>query len=297
MRSQWAAFVVGMVVLAGSSFAMDIQQSTFDQDLQQMRFSVAASQLSEEPLLQQDGGNSGGGKEYSRKSPAKAFLLSALVPGLGQYYYGSRVKPWLFFGADVAAWALYFKWNGDGNDLEDGFEAFQRAHWSRDDYREYLLEAYGAGDDDSIDAQEISHHLPETETGQYFEMTGKYDQFAWGWDDAIRNDMTLDEWLLLDPGEELAIKGKQTAPYSANRLTYVDMRDDANKKFDQARAMIMVAIANRLISGFEAYFTTKSRNDKAGIPDEEFSQLSLEASLKSYNTKRDTPFLTATYKF
>lgn len=300
MGFRFIGLAIGVLLLVESVSALEMDQSVFDRDVQEMRFSVTTGGAGSEQLLALQESGAGGGSEYSYKSPGKAFLLSALVPGLGQYYYGSRVKPWLFFGADVAAWALYFTWQGDGNDLEDQFEAFQRSHWSREAYSDYLLGAYGAGDDDSVNATEVSHHLPDTETGQYFEMTGKYDQFSWGWDDAVRDGMTLEQWLepTPPPREDLRVVGAGAVPASANRLVYLDLRNDANTKFDQARAMVMVAIANRLISGFEAYFTTKSRNRSAGVSDDrEFSQLSFAASLKSYNAKRDTPFLTATYKF
>ena len=59
-----------------------------------------------------------------------------------------RWLPILFFGAEVATWAMYFNWHNEGEDLTNKFEAFNRTHWSRDSYeQEYLLWAYGVTDD------------------------------------------------------------------------------------------------------------------------------------------------------
>ena len=294
-RNIYLLIVVLMLLTAASLLAAESALTPIEQAGLELRYSSTSLYLAEDESSS-EAANSEGEKSYSYKSPGKAFALSVLVPGLGQYYYGSRVKPWLFFGAEVTAWVLYFKWDGDYNDLITQFEAFQRAHWSRDDYRTYLEAAYGESDDDSIDATEISHHLPDTETGQYFEMTGKYDQFAWGWDDALRDGKPLDSFLTA--GDGLRIVGSSTTPYSANRIAYVDMRDDANKKYDQARAMILVSLANRLISGFEAFLTTKSRNKNAhGKGGPEFSVVDFRASMRSYNSPSDTPYLTATVRF
>lgn len=235
-------------------------------------------------------------KEVStgRKSPGKAFALSLLVPGLGQYYNGSRIKPFVFLGVEVTAWAMYFKWHGDYEDITTSFENFQRAHWSRESYADYLQAAYGVRDDDSAIAVEVSHHLPDTETGQYFEMTGKYNQFAWGWDDATRDGLGLNDWL---SNPDIAIVDQAHTPISARREAYLQMRKDANDKYDQAERMIIVSIVNHLISGFEAYIGAKRHNKQVGGGDSEFSSIGLEASVRSLSLPNDTPYLTATVRF
>ena len=74
------------------------------------------------------------------------------------------------------------------------------------------------------------------------------------------------------------------------------LRDNANKKLDNADKMLMVALANRVIAAVEAFISTKSINNtvkKAG----EFSNWKIKPTLKSYNHRRDTPYLKVTYKF
>jgi hypothetical protein len=224
------------------------------------------------------------------KSPGKAFGMSLVVPGLGQYYYGSRVKPFIFFGIEVTAWVLYFQWRGEADDMTAEFEAYADRNWSQTTYEDYLEDAYdGEGgeyrDDDSIFAQEISHHLPDTKTQQYYEMIGKYDQFAWGWADAL--------WSAGKP----RITGPSTTPYSDMRLTYEGMRNDANNKYNDADKMIIVSIANRLISAFEAYFMTKHINRQLEKQSNVFGRIRVRTQLKSYSKAYDTPFLKVTYRF
>ena len=55
------------------------------------------------------------------KSPGRALLYSAMLPGAGEFYAGARKRAVLFFGLEAAAWGLYFSWNGKGKDIEKDF--------------------------------------------------------------------------------------------------------------------------------------------------------------------------------
>lgn len=237
---------------------------------------------------------------FKKKSPGKAFALSLLVPGLGQYYNGSKIKPALFLSAEIAAWVMYFKFDGEGNDLTDEFEAFNRAHWSETDYSDFLFGTYGVGDDDSVSNEhiEINHHLPDTKTQQYYEMTGKYNQFSWGWDDALLNDSTLADYLNGGGGPP-PVNDAQNIPYSGRRLAYEDMRNEANNKFDTARRMVYISILNRLVSGFEAMMASKKHNrGKENQTDGNFlSRVRIEPKFKSYNESLDTPYISCKVRF
>jgi len=291
------------VVLTGVVHATPLTgQSALDLEAQKIRFPIASSAVSGDYTAAVLTAGSTGDFDQTpakRKSPIKAFLLSAAVPGLGQWYYGSRIKPFVFLGVEVTAWSMYFKWHGEGEDLTDAFEAFNRLHWSRYDYENrYLAWTYGETDDDSIVATEVSHHLPETETQQYFEMTGKYDQFAWGWDDAVLDGHTLDDYNGTDNLPPRINGLPSTTPYSSRRLDYEQQRYDANSKFDRARKMIMVSIANRLASAMEAFLVTRHKNQSAGDGKSGFlSQVKVDARLKSYHERHDTPFVKFTYIF
>ena len=239
-----------------------------------------------------------------RKSPVKAFLLSLALPGLGQWYNGSRVKPFLFLGAEIAAWGLNRKWHAEGNDKTREFEAFQRAHWSRTDYEQkYLLWAYGVTDDDSLtgpEYPEVSHHLPDGETQQYFEMTGKYDQFLWGWDDAylvVGTDTTrLSDYNANNPPPRIR-GGPDNTPFSARRLIYEGMRKDANDAYDRATKMVIAAMLNRVVSAFEAFVAARKHNRSLHRRFGVLGGVEIKPSLKSLHSSLDTPYLRLTLRF
>ncbi len=295
-------FVLATVLIACASTAgaVELPQSTaIEQDLQAVRYEFASAATAGDYLMAAgatgDNTDDFGNSAASRKSPFKAFLLSAAVPGLGQFYYGSKVKPLIFLGVEVAAWGMHVKWHGDGDDATTVYHDFNHAHWSKERYEGYLFMVYDETDDEDVTAQEVSHHLPDTETQQFFEMTGKYDQFSWGWDDAILDGHPYEFYTAVDPMP--AVKTEATQPQSANRTYYEGLRNDANDKYGKANKMIVVSIANRLISAFEAYFVTKHRNEKGSSNNGSFTRVKVRTSFKSYYEQLDTPFVKLSYKF
>ncbi len=305
MRRMMSSVLVVCACLFGAaaSFANTVAPSVFERDILASQYSLTTAKV----LADLDDQTGGGDEMESSsnppgyKSPGKAFVYSLIIPGAGQLYYGSKIKAAAFLGAEAASWFFYAKFHSDGEELTDEFEAFQQAHWSEDAYSDYLEWVYGHRDDDSIDAVEISHNLPSTRTQQYYEMTGKYDQFSWGWDDARLDGRGLEgvdttsgnPYTPVDPPD--TAKGNRV-PSSANRLTYETMRHDANKKFDNATKMIIVASVNHLVSAVEALISTKLRNNKLA-KGPTLGQIKVKATLKSYYSRRDTPYVTFTYKF
>ncbi len=232
------------------------------------------------------------------KSASKAFLLSLVVPGAGQFYYGSKIKAALFLGIEITTLSLHFKNLNDGNRMTTQYQNFNAAHWADSSYIYYLQKAYGnpaiTSDNDSslADKTEISHHLPPFGDGQYYEMTGKYNQFAWGWDDATLGGNTLYSAV------PAPVDAPGTVPYSANRLYYEGLRHDANNKFDVARAFTYWTILNHVVSAVEAYITTRIHNGSSHGSTEVFSSnWHFDASLKSVYSRNDTPYMKVTYKF
>ncbi|MCK4632045.1 MAG: hypothetical protein KAT79_02175, partial [candidate division Zixibacteria bacterium] len=146
--------VLAFVLVAGGNASVELKSSVFETELQAVRYqqSVAAVGEFDEITVGDDAGD---GLTDTRemvkpKSATKAFLLSLAVPGLGQYYYGSRVKPFAFLAVEALAWGMNIKLNNDADDITAEFEAFNRAHWSQSDYETYLLWTYGKSDDDSL---------------------------------------------------------------------------------------------------------------------------------------------------
>ncbi|MEA2031152.1 MAG: DUF5683 domain-containing protein, partial [candidate division Zixibacteria bacterium] len=174
-------FGIICLLIVDNAIAVQLNQSVFDLEGQKIRYDVAASLNSDSSFNVEIKNDDSRVDSLKHRSPAKAFFMSLVVPGAGQFYNKSKLKSIGFFGVEVASWLLYSKWHSEADDMTDEFEKFNRDHWSEEDYDTLLSWTYGQTDDELVDAVEISHHLPDTRTQQYYEMTGKYDQFAWGW--------------------------------------------------------------------------------------------------------------------
>ncbi len=297
MRSVPVFIILVGLLCSGTVSALDLQPSVFDTEQLRIKYNASELESDDYSIFAPSDSNSTG--NVKRKSPAKAFFLSLLIPGAGQLYNGNKIKPVAFLGVEIASWLMYSNWHGDGDDLTAQFEAFHQEHWLRERYEQkYLLWVFGETDDDNINALGITHHLPDEPTQQYYEMTGKYDQFAWGWDDAELNGKTIDSFSISNPMP--AITGKETTPHSRNREEiYEPMRYEADQKYKKATRMIYVSIANHLISAFEAYIMSKKHNRAIDESQEAtfLSRVKVRSSLRSFNARKDTPFITVTWKF
>ncbi|MGH7600098.1 MAG: hypothetical protein ACREOI_27400 [bacterium] len=179
------------------------------------------------------------------RSVGKAFLLSAVIPGAGQFYNKSFLKGLAFLGAEVGAWAVYAIYTKSGNEKTDEFEVFARAHWSEDEYWSSLARLSGCDVNNrpclrDYENTTFSHFLPDERNQTYYENIGKYDQFNAGWDDSI--------------------SGEAKQRDSANRTQYTGMRKKANDQFKIATYGTSVVLINHLISALDAAYTAYKFN-------------------------------------
>jgi len=226
--------------------------------------------------------------DFKTKSVAKAFALSLLVPGAGQFYTGSKLKGAIFLGIEALGWLGYFKYDGEGDDITAEYEQYARTHWVEQAYWDSLesKRTILKWQDDEV----FPHHLPYTinENGdtvgawnhEYYENIGKYDQFVWGWDDLQQFE---------DP---INSTNPEVSFQSARRKEYVGMREDANQKYDHARAAGIVVIANHLVSALEAAFSAKRYNSQAQ------HARRIDVDLKVVNLEdTPTPWVRVAYSF
>jgi hypothetical protein len=200
----------------------------------------------------------GGGEEsdvftYKQKSLTRAFFYSLFIPGLGEYYAGSKYKPYVFFGADVLLWTGYFVYHQKGNEKEDDYRAYADAHYIRRYYDNWWNNVIQTNPDDT---SRYSHRLPEDKNLEYYENIGKYDQFRWGWDDYLPDYADMGKW-----NSPKADSSKYFV--TPHREKYLEMRKDANDYFDRATTMMVISMVNHVVSAFDAAFTAKSYNSKA----------------------------------
>jgi hypothetical protein len=221
---------------------------------------------------------------FKPKSSRKAFFLSLLLPGLGETYVGSK-RNIIFFGVEAFAWWMYATNTKKGNDIEDDYQSFADKNWHYDDitdanqynYWEWLKKAYSIPD--SINSRDFSkidkfietktssssgggsvHNLPSTKTQQYYEMTGKYDQFVFGWSDI--DDNTKDG-VPINPN--LSSNGYNLATDSVNspmRTKYMNMRGDSNDKLKAGQTGLQLMMINRIVSAVDAARLAYHHNQK-----------------------------------
>lgn len=181
----------------------------------------------------QIGGQSSGG-EFGSATPedevdsgpsntgnkVKAGLLSAVLPGAGQYYNGDKGKAYVMFGVEVAIWTAYFVFDAQGDSKREDAEEWaaiyagtsgehSERYWqdvghfaNSDDFNESVLrEARATGDSPSG-------------------LIGSTDQW---------------EWVNVD-----------------RRIGYSSLRSDGNSAYDRRDFMILFAVVNRVVSVVDA---------------------------------------------
>jgi hypothetical protein len=226
-------------------------------------------------------------KKYTTpKSPLKAFIYSALIPGTGQLYTGSKLKAVVFLGLEALTWTGQIVYDQKGDDKTAEFEDFADTYWSEDRYSDFISDNWpnSGGDDEEAYDQwgylVFTHHLPDTKTQQYYEMIGKYDQFVFGWND-------------VDTLATPATYENHTIAHSDNRLHYENMRHDANNMYDRSTAAMIATMANHLISGIEAALAARSHNKKV---DDGNGRLTFRADVARIEDNY-FPMLTMKYSF
>ena len=208
-----------------------------------------------------------------KKNGFLAALLSAAIPGLGEYYVGDQIWRGAIFTA-LEGGLIYgmLRWDSRGDDSTVIFQQFADAHWSPARYGSYLdsiLNASGRGDiimdpsnlteinnaEDTLSriapllgiALPLSHRLPQHGAQQYYELISKYQQYTVGWDDATNP---------LDP--------KSSGHYQ----THADMRERMNYQFEVRDYFTFGIILNHALSAIDAALLAKDHNSQIRVQGE-----------------------------
>ncbi|MBT3346535.1 MAG: hypothetical protein HN404_26295 [Gemmatimonadetes bacterium] len=196
--------------------------------------------------------------EMGGKSPRRAFLYSAIVPGAGEFWAGSKKRAALFFGLEVMGLGMYLSWDGEGKDLEDDFRARADEEWNPWDYIGWRgsrnsrfssithalpCSTYVAGAQSTTPVPEAISDCPDRDKQQYYELIGKYDQFISGWGDVVDADGNRVTASQVDSAENFN---------SANRLTYEVDRDESNKLLKRATNALGLILVNHVLSAIDA---------------------------------------------
>jgi len=214
-------------------------------------------------------------QEVRRKSVFLSAVYSALLPGAGELYAGSRWKAALFFGIELAGWATFLVYDNKGDDQDKIMRAYANKNWLEQRYwsklyydavqkgdipnlpeyelemveNGYMLKNYDTEMANNLrfleDALGHTHRLPATRTQQYYEMIYKYlTQFGNGWQDA--------DFFFTYYGN--------TNTMSPQMFEYRGMRNEMNRFYDVASGTLNAILINHVLSALDAAITTRNYN-------------------------------------
>lgn len=221
------------------------------------------------PPLRLDHGAGGAAKATTpRGSDRRRYigpvLLSAVVPGAGEIATGHWMRGLPLLAADVATWIGKAHFEAEGRDWRDRYQTFADTHWrytgdrNGNGFIDVGFETPGWQENlelyfDSSQADpglrwwnpEAPYncncpYIPKEEDPQhYYENIGKYRYYWMGWEDWAYN----------------AASPRDSD--SAMRRQYGDMRIESNDNFDNANALVAVAMVNRLVSAVQSVFLVR----------------------------------------
>ena len=190
------------------------------------------------------------------KSPTKAFLYSALVPGSGQLYIGAK-RGYLQIAAEAGLLAAYFITRSNAQSL-------------REDYREQVR--------DNV-VFEGPTKIQDWDPIEDYEHATQYEN----WDHAYDSETTrarTGKWHWKREGDAFTDRPAKDVPASEERLEAFQMRMDANDKFQLGKTFLGIAILNHVVSAIDARIAAKSYNKK-----HRSFGLELQTSFSSYNVQ------------
>ncbi len=244
--------------------------------------------------------------DEQKKSPLMAGLLSAAIPGTGELYTQSYWRAGGFLAAEVALWVVYAAYTSKGNNQTDFFQSYADEHWSVVLYAQWI-EKYAGQLNPGVNGSGLvtgngsqppwervdwaklntveeqiaqktgngfTHKLPRRPEQQYYELIGKYPQFAAGWDDA---SITPEDIIL--------------NRVSARFLEYAEMRGKANDFFTIASTSASVLVANHILSALDAAWSAAQFNQQLKF------EAHLKPTLRPYGFVEFVPTATATLTF
>jgi hypothetical protein len=200
------------------------------------------------------------GSDHFRKR-GLGLVMSAAVPGAGQFYATSFIKGAAMIGAEVMLWVGYSHYRQEGDRLDQDFRAFADENWSETRYWLALAEqGANAGWTELEDLTEAnyqekldvegglrayektvgSHSLHRYKDQQYYEMIGKYHQFRPGWKDAATSNEVV----------------------TPLRDRYEDMELETDSAYKKASLCGMVILANHVISALDAVWSVNRYNTR-----------------------------------
>lgn len=199
-----------------------------------------------------------------KKSPVLAGVLSAILPGAGQFYNEDYWVAGVFFIVEAALVTTAVVYDNKGDEQTTSFEEYADQNWSVVDYAQWLADYKEAdyskivvSDDESlppwerVDWNELnaaetgSHKLPPHGGQQYYELIGKYHQYSSGWNDYAG--------------------GSNNELISPNFTYYAGERGEANDYYSTASTAVIGVYINHILSAAEAVWGATRFNKNLAV--------------------------------
>ena len=209
-------------------------------------------------------------QKKKKKSVGLGILLSALLPGAGEFYGENYLKAAIFFGVELLAWGTYFYFENKGNTKTDEYKAYADANWDIVTYARWLKEN-DFDESSQINPEEpnrsvleeqiriceranFSHTLPEWKSQQYYELIGKYQNFQAGWKNLEHVPNNI-------PGSPYNYQTYHDPIFT----NYANNRQQANDFYDYAKIGPVTAIVNHVLSAADAAWVISTYNSNIKV--------------------------------
>jgi hypothetical protein len=198
------------------------------------------------------------------KNPFLGGVLSAIIPGAGEFYAKSYIKSAIFLAIEAGLWVTYATFQKKGNDQTTAYQQYADQHWSVRKYAAWLVSQNFTGssginpneqDLNTLRAQVnsceeqsgFSHTLPKYGDQQYYEVIGKYRTYTCGWDQA---------------GPDITKNNYEYYPELPQISNYMSDRQNANNYYDKGTTTLTVVILNHIASTVDGVLSVHSYNNK-----------------------------------
>jgi len=183
---------------------------------------------------------------FQSKSPTKAFLFSAIIPGTGEIYAGAK-RGYIQIIAEVGFIAAAIITNRQAEGMRDDYNAKVREHVKFDsenfNCKEFScsFDTWNHEDYEHATMYDNWHNVYTESDGKPLERVG-----AFYWEDR----------------ENVKDEDRQRNPDSQNREEALKLREDSNDRFQISKTFIGLIIANHIISAIDARIMAKIYNER-----------------------------------
>jgi hypothetical protein len=204
------------------------------------------------------------------KSPVKAMLLSAALPGLGELYAGSN-RGYVFMGVEAVSWITYASFRSSSNSKEEEMFGYADEHFSIERFEDLCV---GQDGQSCADAASALNDFFRNDKPEYYEIISKNTIYRAGWGAVQYDNQPPPE----DPESEAyrIWVANFAAAQDNDFITYNKLRDDRNDLSRTARSMTVVALLNHLASAWHSFFL--ARGLQTGVGENMEMELEFEPS-------------------